>query len=140
MPGQVGPLSEAEVNRLESTLLPALERHHLRLLAHALRTLQQVQHSQAGPGDSLPAAESIEQWLVLQPGTGNDAAFAHQLARRLHQAGQQLEALAGSLGMEPLALDLDQLISWAQQQAAQRLIKPPHTTPQQPPAEPPEPR
>ena len=31
-----------ELAELESTLLPALERHHLRLLAHGLRTFQTV--------------------------------------------------------------------------------------------------
>ena len=35
-------LSEQDLGELESTLLPALERHHLRLLAHSLRCLQQA--------------------------------------------------------------------------------------------------
>ena len=33
-------LSETDLQELESSLLPALERHHLRLLAHSLRCLQ----------------------------------------------------------------------------------------------------
>jgi hypothetical protein len=33
-------LDPQELNLLDSTLLPSLERHHLRLLAHGLRTLQ----------------------------------------------------------------------------------------------------
>ncbi|MFZ9269950.1 MAG: hypothetical protein ACO23C_01750 [Prochlorococcaceae cyanobacterium] len=126
--------------RLESTLLPALERHHLRLLAHALRTLQQVQQAQQdqpGRGQGLPAPATIEPWLLLQPGIGNDAGFAHQLALQLGQAGRQLEELARNLGVEARALELEHLISWAQQQADQRLITPPHTTPQEPPAAPP---
>ena len=35
-------LSEHDLQELESSLLPALERHHLRLLAHSLRCLQQA--------------------------------------------------------------------------------------------------
>jgi len=136
-PGPSGPLSAAEVTQLESTLLPALERHHLRLLAHALRTLQQVQHGQPGGRQGLPDPTTIEPWLLQQPGIGDDAGFAHQLAVQLSQAGRQLEALASDLGIDALALELEHLISWAQQQADQRLITPPHTTRQEPPAEPP---
>ena len=43
-------LSEADLSELESTLLPAFERHHLRLLAHSLRCLQQA----AAQGEDLP--------------------------------------------------------------------------------------
>jgi len=32
-----GPLSRADAEQIEATLLPNLDRHHLRLLAHCLR-------------------------------------------------------------------------------------------------------
>jgi hypothetical protein len=35
-------IEASELAELEATLLPALERHHLRLLAHGLRTFQAV--------------------------------------------------------------------------------------------------
>ena len=137
--GAAGPLSQADVQQLESTLLPALERHHLRVLAHALRTLQQVQQShQAGADQCLPGQDAIAQWLQKQPGLDDDTGFVQQLAQQLGRAGRQLEQLASLHGLPPLALELDQLMAWAQQQADQRLISPPPTTHQQQPAEPPE--
>jgi hypothetical protein len=135
--GATGPLSEAEVMLLDGTLLPALERHHLRLLAHALRTLQQVRQSQGGHDGGLPQPAAIEQWLLQQPGVAGDAGFARHLAWQLHHAGQQLVHVAAAEGLEPLALDLEQLTAWAQHQADERVIRPPHTPHQEPPAGPP---
>ena len=114
-----GPLSPGELSQLEATLLPALERHHLRLLAHALRTLQQVQQ-QAG-NLHLPEPAAIEQWLLEQPSLDQDPDFRRQLAVQLSNAGRQLEELAVQRGVAPLALELEALINWAQQQANQRL-------------------
>jgi hypothetical protein len=79
------PLSAAEIDRLDATLLPALERHHLRLLAHALRTLQQVQRHTHSP--HMPGPAAIEQWLLEQPGLSQDPDFCRQLAMQLHSAG-----------------------------------------------------
>jgi hypothetical protein len=119
MSGASGPLSPEEVNHLDGTLLPARERHHLRLLAHALRTLQQIQG--ARQGDPPPQAR-IAAWLRQQPDIGADEAFATLLTAQLHSAGQQLNTVAA--GLEPrrsaLELDLDDLIRWAQAAAQQR--------------------
>ncbi|NDC34645.1 MAG: hypothetical protein EBZ51_04480 [Synechococcaceae bacterium WB9_2_112] len=129
------PLSTAEINQLESTLLPALERHHLRLLAHALRTLQQVQRHTGS--SHLPAPAAIEQWLLEQPGLTQDPDFCRTLALQLSSAGLQLEELGQQHGVPPLALELEALISWARDQADRRLATAPPTTPPAPPAEPP---
>ena len=122
------PLSAAEVQQLDSTVLPALERHHLRLLAHALRTLQRI----AGESDPVqwPSQPTIERWLLQQPQLSQDNAFAHQLALQLSHAGRQLAHVAERQGMAPLQLDLADLISWAREQADQRLASGP---PGQPP-------
>lgn len=130
-----GPLSPSELDQLEATLLPALERHHLRLLAHALRTLQEVQRCSGEP--HLPAQASIEQWLLAQPSLSDAPDFGRQLAAQLTRAGHQLEQLAQQHGVAPLELELDALIAWARQQADQRLANPPPATPQEPPKEPP---
>lgn len=126
------PLSTAEINQLESTLLPAFERHHLRLLAHALRTLQQVQ--QHTGSSHLPAPAAIEQWLLEQPGLTRDPDFCRTLAMQLSSAGRQLEELALQQGVPPLALELEALISWVRDQADRRLATAPPTTPPAPPA------
>ena len=136
-----GPLSTNELHQLEATLLPALERHHLRLLAHALRTLQQVQQVQQvqqPPGaPQLPQQGAIEHWLQAQPGMSLEPDFGRQLAQQLCNAGRQLEELALQRGVPPLELDLDALIDWARQQADQRLANAPPATPQEPTAGPP---
>jgi len=116
------PLSTAEVDRLDATLLPALERHHLRLLAHALRTLQQVQQvQQQTHSPHLPEPAAIAQWLLQQPGLIQDPDFCGRLALQLHGVGRQLEALATQHGVTPLELELEALISWARDQADRRL-------------------
>lgn len=60
-----GPLSRADAERIEATLLPNLDRHHLRLLAHCLRSFQAIADPrQSGP---LPDRRTLEQWLLQQP-------------------------------------------------------------------------
>jgi len=130
-----GPLSTGELHQLEATLLPAVERHHLRLLAHALRTLQQVQGCTTEP--HLPQTAAIEQWLLAQRDLEQEPEFCRQLAQQLANAGRQLEQLAMQRGVAPLELDLDALIDWARQQADQRLASAPPATPQAPPTAPP---
>ena len=130
-----GPLSSSELQQLEATLLPALERHHLRLLAHALRTLQAVQQ---GTGElQIPQQATIEQWLLAQPALNDATDFGRQLAAQLSSAGRQLEAVGLQRGVAPLELELDALIDWARQQADQRLATAPPAPPPQPPVEPP---
>lgn len=115
----MNPLSHDEIHLLDSTLLPVLERHHLRLLAHALRTLQQVQ-ADCG-STALPDAEAIERWLLQQPSLNGEPDFSSLLAAQLHSAGKQLQRLAAARGLSPLELELDDLIAWSLQQADQRL-------------------
>lgn len=112
------PLSEAELAELESTLLPALERHHLRLLAHGLRTLQAIAGRREGEP---PALSAIETWALQQPAIAGDAPFAQAFAAQLHSTGDQLMAIGEARGCSALALELADLVSWAQAQADNRL-------------------
>ena len=118
-----GPLSPAELAELESTLLPALERHHLRLLAHGLRTLQAIAAADgAQPGsDDLPDRSAIRSWAADQPPIAQDRAFIEVLSSQLESAGRQLEQLAAELGRPPLSLELRDLIAWTRNQANQRI-------------------
>lgn len=111
-------IEAAELAELEATLLPALERHHLRLLAHGLRTLQDVAGGRRGP---LPAAEAVAAWANQQAALRDDPAFRAAFLDQLANLGQQLEAIAAGHGRDPLALDLPELIAWAEAQAQGRL-------------------
>lgn len=117
-------LSHAELAELESTLLPALERHHLRLLAHGLRTLQQIAGRRQGPP---PSQDAIVAWILVQPqiasgSAGADAAFATAFATQLGTAARQLEGMAPA-PERALELSLADLIAWARRQAEARVAK-----------------
>ena len=113
-------LSPAELTELEGTLQPALERHHLRLLAHGLRTLQQIAGRRRGPA---PDHAAIEAWILVQPQIASDpadTAFAAAFARELGAAARQLEAIAPA-PERALELDLADLSRWARRQADARV-------------------
>jgi hypothetical protein len=118
-------LTAAELGELESSLLPALERHHLRLLAHALRTLQAISGSRSG---SSPDRASITTWAEKQPIIAADPGFRSAFIDQLLAAAAQLESIAaesgGESGGEALALELPSLVAWARRQADQRLSPP----------------
>ena len=111
-------LQEQELRQLEATLLPALERHHLRLLAHGLRTLQAVAERRCG---APPPPEAVAHWLAAQPGAGQDASFSAAFLNQLAVLGDQLAAIAAASGREPLALELEDLCRWAVAAADQRV-------------------
>ena len=124
-------LSQAELAELEATLLPALERHHLRLLAHSLRSLQAAAGRRTGP---LPERAVLLAWALEQPELQADAGFCHAFLDQLQGAGIQLERIAQDISAPkqaikatepnaagPLGLDLAQLVAWAQRQADRRI-------------------
>ncbi len=122
-------LSADELQELEATLLPSLERHHLRLLAHGLRTLQAIAGRRCG---GLPPATAIEAWARRQPVIQADPGFARAFLTQMGSAGVQLEAIAASSGSDPLALDLPDLIHWARGEADRR-VRAPAESPARPP-------
>jgi hypothetical protein len=117
-------LTAAELGELEGTLLPALERHHLRLLAHALRTLQAIAGRRQGRP---PEPGTIRAWAERQPAIAGDAGFHEAFLTQLLAAAVQIEAIAAAAGAEPLGLELPALMAWARRQADHRLRgEPPH--------------
>ncbi|MEB3349329.1 MAG: hypothetical protein VKO00_04835 [Cyanobacteriota bacterium] len=117
-------LTPTELAQLDATLLPALERHHLRLLAHALRTLQAIT-AQAGQGPGqAPSDEAIARWARTQEAVADDDAFVRAFTLQLQGAAVQLQAIAMPRGVAPLALTLNDLSDWAIGQADQRLKAP----------------
>ena len=110
-PQAQSPLSAAELAELEATLLPTLERHHLRLLAHSLRCLQAIAtHQLAG---ALPGHDAICAWASQQPALADAPCFQAVLVEQLEAAGRQLQQLATTLDRAPLALELGDLIAAA---------------------------
>jgi hypothetical protein len=110
-------LTPEELSTLEATLLPAVERHHLRLLAHGLRTLQAI----AGGRDADPPdGERIRLWVLEQAATAEDPAFAAAFARELMAMADQLRRIAGP-ARPALSLDLPELVTWSRRQADSRL-------------------
>ncbi len=109
-----GPLNPAELAELEAPSLPSRERHQLRLLAHGLRTLQQIAGRRQGPPPPLAA---IEAWARQQPGIGDDDSFVGAFAGQLQLVGQQLSDLAGDRPGGALAVELSELIHSAQLQS-----------------------
>ena len=122
-------LSEQDLSELESTLLPALERHHLRLLAHSLRCLQQA----AAPSDQLPAQEGLTAWAQQQPNLAVDPTFIPVLVEQLGKAAVQLKAIGDACKKTPLKLEISDLVRWGQSQADHRLGNTTHTPAFSPP-------
>ncbi|WP_398336242.1 hypothetical protein [Vulcanococcus sp.] len=123
-------LSERDLAELESTLLPALERHHLRLLAHSLRCLQQA----AGDGEPLPDPQRLTAWAQRQSNLAVDPTFIPVLVEQLTKAAVQLEQIALDQGRAPLELQIADLVRWGRNQADQRIgeqgtATPPFTPP-----------
>jgi hypothetical protein len=110
-------LTPEELAGLESTLLPALERHHLRLLAHGLRTLQQIAGRSHGEP---PTGEDIRRWVLEQEATAEDHPFAEAFSAQMLSVAQQLSTIAGP-SRQALDLELHELEHWARQQADCRL-------------------
>jgi len=126
------PLSDGELAELEATLLPAVERHHLRLLAHGLRTLQAMSgeaHGEWSQAETIPDHATLVAWALRQEALAGDVDFAHTFADQLLTTAHQLEAIAQPLGRSPLALELSDLITWATASANDRLAIIPPTTP-----------
>ena len=135
-------LSREELAELEASLLPALERHHLRLLAHSLRSLQAAAGRRSGP---LPARTDLLAWALDQPELEAEPGFCQAFLDQLQRAGSQLERIAedrsGSSQTAqpaaippptgPLGLGLADLVAWAGQQADRRIanIKAPESSP-----------
>jgi len=122
-------LSPDELQELEATLQPTLERHHLRLLAHGLRTLQDIGGRRDG---ELPPEAAVAAWAAAQPLIAADAGFEQAFLTQMGHVATQLAAIATAAGREPLALDLADLIHWATGEADRRL-RPPAAPPDPPP-------
>ena len=108
MSNAVGPLSQAAIQRIDATLLPQLDRHHLRLLAHCLACFQAMQP--ASLDGALPEESARKTWCLAQPLIAADPGFLLQMLEQLDVAALQLENIAVEQGVRPMALSLEHLI------------------------------
>ena len=66
-------IDRAAIERIDSTLLPQLDRHHLRVLSHCLDSFQAM----AAPGSTgaIPDENQRRRWCQQQPVVADDRAF-----------------------------------------------------------------
>ena len=116
-----GPLSREDAERIEATLLPTLDRHHLRLQAHCLSTLKSI----AAPrcDGALPSDAEIQAWCREQPALRDASDFQDELLRQFQVISDQLNTLADTCGCSPLELTLSALIERAEAASRQRLAQ-----------------
>ena len=114
-----GPLDRQQIERIEATLLPVVDRHLLRLQAHCLVTFQQIAMPiREGP---LPTRDRWQEWCDQQPQLADDTEFSDQLMMQFTVIASQLEELASQLQLSPLELKLNDLINNAETNSRQRL-------------------
>jgi hypothetical protein len=99
------------IARIDATLLPQLDRHHLRLLAHCLASFRDMSPDVDG---ALPNAALRRKWCEQQPVVADDPKFLTLLLDQLNNAAQQLEEVADTCNKAPLELSLDDLIAAAE--------------------------
>ena len=99
------------IERIDATLLPQMDRHHLRLLAHCLESFRAMDRA---ADDALPDAASRRRWCEQQPVVEEEPSFLRSLLHQLDGAAEQLQDLADQLNKAPLQLSLDDLISAAE--------------------------
>ena len=113
------PLDRPQIERIDATLLPAVDRHLLRLQAHCLATFQQIAMPlKQGP---LPTRDRWQDWCDDQPQLASDEEFREQLMMQFTVIASQLEELANQLELTPLELKLNDLINNAETNSRQRL-------------------
>ena len=121
---------------LEATLLPALERHFLSLLAHGLRTFQAIAATTdppTGQPKPLPERLQIEAWASSQASLADDPGFRDAFVEQLCRLRDPLGEIAARGGQSPLDLRIEALVVWVREQADGRLSRP---APPPPAAEP----
>ena len=107
----IGPLSEEAVRRIDESLLPQRDRHHLRLLAHCLASSQAMQPLPGNGG--LPQEEARRQWCLGQQVIADDPQFIALMLEQLDVAALQLESIAQTIDTPPIELTVNDLIASA---------------------------
>ncbi len=103
------PLSLDDIQKIEGTQkLSALERHHLRILAHCLESFREITGGKIK--GSIPEENEILEWCRNNETLREQKSFIPILLKQLSSASSQLQAIAKVLGKTPLEINLDDLI------------------------------
>ncbi len=102
------PLNLNQINRIEELTLSALEKHHLRLLAHCLQVFKSIPVE--SDGKNFPSKQEQLDWWLSNPKLKNDREFILLLIDQFDSAAIQLERVAQALQILPMELTLDDLI------------------------------
>ena len=105
------PISLQDIEKIASTHLSAVEKHHLRLLAHCLACFQEMQKERSI--QSLPTENIRLEWLHQQQKFAKDEGFIHLLNEQFSSAANQLSQISQTLNIPPLELTLDDLIQFS---------------------------
>ena len=104
----ISPISLKDLQKIEGTNLPMLERHQLRVLAHCLAVFKQI--SDGAHKGNFPNRALLEEWCWNQPLLKDDSEFIADLLNQFELAASKLVQLANNLGISPLELTLKNLI------------------------------
>lgn len=104
------PLSMEEIQLIDQTNLPILEKHHLRLLAHCLACFKSMAQQEKSR-ESFPEENDWVKWCLAQPRLQNDNDFISLLLEQFSGAAKQLQKLALDKNIPPLKLNLEDLIN-----------------------------
>ncbi|MBM5816308.1 MAG: hypothetical protein FJ083_06890 [Cyanobacteria bacterium K_Offshore_surface_m2_239] len=113
-------LTPDDEDLLRATVLPALDRHHLSLLLHGLRTFQAIAARADAPPD-LPDRSSLEAWVADQPALAGDPGFQEAFVEQLCRLRDPLRTIAARVGVPPLDLGGDALLAWVRERVDARL-------------------
>ncbi len=101
-------LTEKEIEQIDATMLPAFERHNIRLLAHCLVSFRSMADDcKKGP---LPNKQRRVEWCLKQPALANEKSFIPIFLKQMEIAGLELEKIAAYKIVTPLELTLEDLI------------------------------
>ena len=102
------PLSQEDINLIGLTNLSAIEKHHLRMLAHCLQCFKSMR--QDNPRGLIPVKEEWLEWCLKNPIMMKDDEFVQVMFEQFSGAAIQLEKLSKNLNVAPLDLTLKNLI------------------------------
>ena len=106
-----GALSPEVIQKIEATNLPNLDKHHLRLLAYSLASLQSMSNHDSNE-TGFPEKSKRFKWCSNHQRLGNDQSFIPLFLEQLEVAEQFLEKVAQHYQINPLEITVDQLIAF----------------------------
>ena len=104
------PLSQEDIQLIDSTNLSHLDKHYLRVLAHCLQSFKSMA-SESVDG-ALPTKENQIKWLRDLEASSVDESFINVLVEQLDVAARELENMADKYRISPLELTIEHLIGF----------------------------